>query len=121
MRTGRLTLPKPARLLVSLSVLVLAAACASEADGDDTASDDPEVEEARDTADTAPREPTATEAPTTTAPTTTTTTLAVVESGTYVVPDQFATGTYRVEGYWARLDANQEITTTTSSRAGSRS
>jgi hypothetical protein len=26
-----------------------------------------------------------------------------------VVPDQFAPGTYRVEGYWARLDANQEI------------
>jgi hypothetical protein len=26
-----------------------------------------------------------------------------------VVPDQFAPGTDRVEGYWARLDANQEI------------
>lgn len=49
---------------------------------------------------------------TTEAPTTTTTKPpgpAVVESGTYVVPDQFAPGTYRVEGYWARLDANQEI------------
>jgi hypothetical protein len=49
---------------------------------------------------------------TTEAPTKTTTKPpgpAVVESGTYVVPDQFAPGTYRVEGYWARLDANQEI------------
>lgn len=26
-----------------------------------------------------------------------------------MVPDQFAPGTYRVQGYWARLDANQEI------------
>ena len=25
------------------------------------------------------------------------------------MPDQFAPGTYRVEGYWARLDVNQEI------------
>lgn len=28
---------------------------------------------------------------------------------TYVVPDQFAPGTYRVDGYWARLDADQNI------------
>src|SRR5690606_18174563 len=45
---------------------------------------------------------------TTTEPTTTTTT-PIIESGTYVVPDDFAPGVYRVEGYWARLDEGQEI------------
>jgi hypothetical protein len=111
MRTGRSTIPSPVWLLVTASMVVFTVACAGEADGDRTISDDSRVEEASAAAgEAADDETTTTVAPTTTAaPTTTTTTLAVVESGTYVVPDQFAPGTYRVEGYWARLDANQEI------------
>lgn len=111
MRTGRPTIPSPVWLLVTAAMVVLTVACASEADGDRTISDDSRVEEASAAAgEAADDETTTTEAPTTTtAPTTTRTTLAVVESGTYVVPDQFAPGTYRVEGYSARLDANREI------------
>jgi hypothetical protein len=111
MRTGRTTISSAIWLLVTASMLVLAVACASEADGDRSAIDDSRVEDAGAAAGAAADdETTTTEAPTTTAaPTTTTTTLPVVKSGTYVVPDQFAPGTYRVEGYWARLDANQEI------------
>jgi hypothetical protein len=72
--------------------------------------DDLRTEEASTTAVAAPEDPTTTEAPTTTkAPTTTMTEPPVASSGTYVVLDQFAPSTYRVEGYWARLDATQEI------------
>lgn len=101
-----------------LLVLAMAtAACATEAD-DVPATRDPSVrmtEPADDPVEAAADEPEVTEPPattTTTVPTTTTTqppAPAMVESGTYVVPDQFAPGVYRVEGYWARLDANQEI------------
>jgi hypothetical protein len=109
MRTGPSIKPKPIWLAASLGVLVLTAACASEAARPRTAPDDRAPEQASVT-DTAAEEPTTTEAPTTTqAPTTTTTAPPVVDSGTYAVPDQFAPGTYRVEGYWARLDAGQEI------------
>jgi hypothetical protein len=61
--------------------------------------------------ETTERETTTTERETTTtrAPTTTTTTLPIVKSGVYAVPAEFAPGTYRVSGYWARLDAAQEI------------
>jgi hypothetical protein len=97
-------------------VLVIAAACASEADTGqeivaEPGSDGRSAVEASTEAPTTTEPPTITEAPTTTttAPTATTTVPPVVESGTYVVPDQFAPGTYRVEGHWARLDANQEI------------
>jgi hypothetical protein len=101
-------IPKPIWLVASLGVLVIAAACASEADGPRTAPDDRATEQAS-VADGAADDPATTEAPTTTAaPTTTTTEPPVVNSGTYVVPDQ-SPGTYRVEGYWARLDGNQEI------------
>lgn len=54
-------------------------------------------------------------ATTTTGPTTTTqlatttTTLPVIGSGVYFVGSEFEPGLYRVVGYWARLDANQEI------------
>lgn len=46
---------------------------------------------------------------TSTVPETTTTTIPVIEAGTYVVGDEIAPGTYRVAGYWARLDAALEI------------
>jgi hypothetical protein len=54
-------------------------------------------------------QPATTEPPTTTTTEPPTTTIPVVESGVYPVPAEFAPGTYRVAGYWARLDANQEI------------
>jgi hypothetical protein len=54
-------------------------------------------------------QPATTEPPTTTTTEPPTTTIPVVESGVYPVPAEFAPGTYRVSGYWARLDANQEI------------
>ena len=50
------------------------------------------------------------------APTTTTATpppsepeLPVISSGTYIVPEEFPPGQYRVSGYFARLDANMDI------------
>ena len=47
--------------------------------------------------------------PTTTTLAPTTTTLPIIGSGTYIVPDEIVPGVYRVAGYYARLDANQEI------------
>ncbi|MGH9192113.1 MAG: hypothetical protein ACRDZ0_06520 [Acidimicrobiales bacterium] len=111
MRTGQTIARKPARLVVALAVLVIAAGCAGEADGARDALSDRGTDDRSAPAEASTDDPTTTDAPTTTeAPTTTTTEPPMVESGTYVVPDQFAPGTYRVEGYWARLDANQEIT-----------
>lgn len=55
------------------------------------------------------RATTTTTTTTTTSPTTTTTTLPITGSGTYFVPGEFAPGTYRVVGYWARLDNDLEI------------
>jgi hypothetical protein len=46
---------------------------------------------------------------TTTAAPTTTTTEPLISSGVYQVGAEVAPGTYRVVGYWARLDAAQEI------------
>jgi hypothetical protein len=46
---------------------------------------------------------------TTTAPTTTTTEAPVIGSGVYIGGSEFAAGLYRVIGYWARLDSDQEI------------
>jgi hypothetical protein len=90
---------------IAACALVLATGCAAEADDARGALDETDPTDSRSVYD-----PTTTDRPTTTeAPTTTTTALPVVDSGTYVVPDQFAAGTYRVDGYWARLDANQEI------------
>ena len=111
MRTGRTIGRKPAWLVVALPVVVIASGCAGEADGADDAPGDRGTDDTSSgVAEASTNDPTTTEVPTTTsAPTTTTTELPVVESGTYVVPDQFAPGTYRVEGYWARLDVNQEI------------
>jgi hypothetical protein len=110
MRTGRNTTLSPIWLLVTTSMVVLAVACASEADVDRPALDSGTEDASAAAVEAAEDESTTTERPTATvAPTTTTTTLPVVESGTYVAPDHFAPGTYRVEGYWARLDANQEI------------
>lgn len=36
-------------------------------------------------------------------------TVPTIQAGTYVVGTEFAPGVYRVERYWATLDANQEI------------
>jgi hypothetical protein len=89
---------------------MIAMGCAGESDRARDALDDPSTEDGSAATEASVADPPTTEGPTTTeAPTTTTTELPVVESGTYVVPDQFAPGTYRVEGYWARLDVNQEI------------
>ena len=92
-------------------MLAIATACAAETDDARSATGNTDTAEGTSADDATMTEaPTTTAAPTTTeAPTPTTTTPPVVESGTYVVPDQFAPGTYRVDGYWARLDANQEI------------
>lgn len=113
MWTGHFPTPRrrasPIVALVTLAIATVA--CAAEAGDADDALAAPEATAAdRRGATTDAPATTTTEAPTTTtqAPTTTTTT-PVAGSGTYVVPDQFAPGTYRVEGYWARLDANQEI------------
>src|SRR5690242_1000098 len=57
---------------------------------------------------------TSTSTTTTTTSTTSTTvapitTVPTIGSGTYIVPDEIVPGVYRVLGYYARLDANQEI------------
>jgi hypothetical protein len=60
---------------------------------------------------TTTRRPPSTPRPTVTSLATTTSTTAshVIEPGTYLVGKELPAGTYRVEQYWARLDANQEI------------
>jgi hypothetical protein len=78
----------------------------TEATTDDTS---PAITEADASTTTPAPTTTTTEATTTTTQATTTTTLPVISSGVYIVPTEFAPGLYRVVGYWARLDANQEI------------
>lgn len=110
MRTGQTSSWKGSWLVIALSVFMIAMGCAGESDRARDALDDPSTEDGSATTEPSVADPVTTEGPTTTeAPTTTTTELPVVESGTYAVPDQFAPGTYRVEGYWARLDVDQEI------------
>jgi hypothetical protein len=58
---------------------------------------------------TTPVPTTTTPVPTTARPTTTTTPSKVISAGTYIVGSELPAGTYRVAGYWARLDANQAI------------
>jgi hypothetical protein len=113
MRTGQILARSRVGLGVALGLLAITtAACADEALNARGALGDRETSDTSAAASsTEAPTTTTTEAPTTTTdpPTTTTTEPSVVESGTYVVPDQFAPGTYRVEGHWARLDAAQEI------------
>ena len=45
----------------------------------------------------------------TTEPEPTAETLDIIESGTYLVPDEVAPGVYRVLGYWATLDEDMDI------------
>lgn len=82
--------------------------CATEGDIESllttTTTDADEAAEADDRTTTTRRTTTTTEAPTTT-----TTTLPTIGAGVYPVPAEFAPGSYRVSGYWARLDASQEI------------
>jgi hypothetical protein len=107
--------------VIALGVVVLIGIIANLG-GDEAETEDPEavatstIEET--TASTSPAtepsttvQPTTTTTPATTTTTqaTTTTTLPVISSGVYIVPTEFAPGLYRVVGYWARLDANQEI------------
>ena len=97
--------------IVGLVLVGIIAAGVASGDDEETSTADETtttVEPAEDEA----AEPETTEAPTTTTtepPTTTTTELPTVGSGVYAVPAEFAPGTYRVIGYWARLDAAQEI------------
>jgi hypothetical protein len=109
---------------IALGVVVLIGIIANLG-GDDTVSEDPAavattsteasteftgpVTTDADATTTTQEVSTTTEATTTTTQATTTTTLPVISSGVYIVPTEFAPGLYRVVGYWARLDANQEI------------
>jgi hypothetical protein len=95
-------------VIVAIAGIVAAGVAGGGDDETSTADETTTTAEADET--TEPAETTeATEPATTEPPTTTTTELPVIESGVYAVPSEFAPGTYRVRGYWARLDANQEI------------
>lgn len=94
-------------------LLLLIAVGLAVGSGDDTERGEVTAEAApeADDDDPAAAAPATTDPP---APTTTTTTVPIVEEGTYTVgPDPssgaLAPGLYRVSGYWARLDAAQEI------------
>jgi hypothetical protein len=108
MRTGHSTRRARTVALVAALALVVITACADAAGPNSGLTDDRDDASVTTEANTTDP-PTTAATTTTTVPPTTTTTVQVVDSGTYVVPDQFAPGTYRVDGYWARLDADQNI------------
>jgi hypothetical protein len=88
---------------------IIAAGVAGGGDEDETSTADETTTTAESDEDET-TEPETTEAPTTTEePTTTTARELTIGAGVYAVPAEFAPGTYRVAGYWARLDAAQEI------------
>jgi hypothetical protein len=102
------------KVITGLGIVAIAGIVAAgvAGGGDDETSTADETTTTVEPAEDEAAEPETTEAPTTTTtepPTTTTTELPTVGSGVYAVPAEFAPGTYRVIGYWARLDAAQEI------------
>ncbi|MEM9652258.1 MAG: hypothetical protein AAGA65_09200 [Actinomycetota bacterium] len=101
-----------------LAGVVVAAAIVSgpteDVEPDEIAAVEPEAESAETEGEeeaAAVESTTTTEATTTTAEETTTTLppLPTIDAGTYIVGTEIPPGVYRVERYWATLDANQEI------------